>query len=127
MRCPPSITSRRSPGPSSIARVRAILIEAGITGFVPQVEIKDESFSARIDLAHPALSIALEADSFEFHGTRKALRRDCRRHVNLTIRGWRLLRFSWEDVMYDPEWVVEVVRAVVGGPAGHRTLVAAAA
>lgn len=106
--------------------LRAILIDAGITGFVPQVEVRDGAFSARIDLAHPGLSIAIEADSFEFHGTRKALRRDCRRHVNLTIRGWRLLRFSWEDVMYDPGWVVEAVRAVVGPAAHHNPLADAA-
>lgn len=99
--------------------LRAILIEAGISGFVPQVEIDDEGFVARIDLAHPTLRIAIEADSFEHHGTRRALVRDCRRHVNLTIRGWRLLRFSWEDVMYDPEWVVATVRTVVGGTPGH--------
>nr|WP_238355187.1 DUF559 domain-containing protein [Kribbella sandramycini] len=91
--------------------LRAILIEAGIDGFEPQVVVRDESFSGRIDLGHPGLRIALEADGFEFHGTRSALTRDCRRHVALTIRGWRLLRFSWEDVMFDRGWVVSAVRS----------------
>jgi very-short-patch-repair endonuclease len=90
--------------------LRAILLEAGIDGFVPQVVVQDDTFSARIDLAHPALLIALEADSFAHHGTRNALTRDCRRHANLTIRGWRLLRFSWEDVA-EPQAITTEPRA----------------
>ncbi|HET6741317.1 MAG TPA: DUF559 domain-containing protein, partial [Kribbella sp.] len=99
--------------------LRAILIEAGIIGFEPQVVVRDGGFYARLDLADAALMIALEADSFAHHGTRAALARDCRRHVNLTIRGWRLLRFSWEDVMFDPAWVVDTVRAAIAGSPGH--------
>jgi very-short-patch-repair endonuclease len=99
--------------------LRAILIEAGIDGFEPQVVVRDLAFSARIDLGHPELLIGLEADSFAHHGTRIALARDCRRHVNLTIRGWRLLRFSWEDVMFDAAWVVDAVRQAMAGSPGH--------
>ncbi|TDD28748.1 DUF559 domain-containing protein [Kribbella turkmenica] len=99
--------------------LRSLLIEARIEGFEPQVAVRDHGFSARVDLGHPELLIALEADSFAHHGTRIALTRDCRRHVNLTIRGWRLLRFSWEDVMFDPAWVVEVIRQAIAGSPGH--------
>jgi len=102
--------------------LRSILIEAGITGFEPQVVVRDGGFSARLDLGHAELMIALEADSFAFHGTRTALARDCRRHVGLTIRGWRLLRFSWEDVMFDREWVVEAIREAMAGSPGHHNV-----
>ncbi|GAA3082538.1 very-short-patch-repair endonuclease [Kribbella aluminosa] len=99
--------------------LRAILIEAGILGFEPQVVVRDGTFSSRIDLANPALMIAVEADGFAYHGTRAALARDCRRHVSLTVRGWRLLRFSWEDVMFDPEWVLQAIRDAIAGSPGH--------
>jgi very-short-patch-repair endonuclease len=56
--------------------------------------------------------LVLEADSFEFHGTRRALVRDCRRYVSLVVRGWTVLRFTWEDVVYEPASVIESVRAV---------------
>jgi very-short-patch-repair endonuclease len=102
--------------------VRAILIEAGIQGFEPQVVVRDGVFSARVDLGHRELLLALEADSFAFHGSRAALARDCRRHTNLTIRGWRVLRFSWEDVMFHPEWVVEAVRQAMAGSPGHHNV-----
>ncbi|MFI6829363.1 endonuclease domain-containing protein [Kribbella sp. NPDC050241] len=96
--------------------LRALLIQAGFDGFVPQLVVQDDEFSARFDLAHPGLRIGLEADGFEHHGTRRALVRDCRRHVNLAVRGWRILRFSWEDVMYDGEWVVGAVERASGHP-----------
>ncbi|MEV0801361.1 DUF559 domain-containing protein [Kribbella sp. NPDC050281] len=102
--------------------LRSILIEAGIDGFVPQVVVRDGTFSARIDLGHPGLLIALEADGFAYHSTRTALTRDCRRHVNLTLRGWRLLRFSWEDVMFDRGWVVEAIRQAMAVSPGHHNV-----
>ncbi|NEA37258.1 type IV toxin-antitoxin system AbiEi family antitoxin domain-containing protein [Streptomyces sp. SID13031] len=85
--------------------LRARVMEAGFTGFVPQYKIRDRSFYARVDLADPLLRIVLEADSFAHHGTRATLRRDCRRYVELAIRGWVLLRYSWEDVILDENWV----------------------
>ncbi|MFF0339517.1 DUF559 domain-containing protein [Kribbella sp. NPDC004875] len=102
--------------------LRAIVIEAGIPGFEPQVVVRDDTFSARIDLANPELRIAAETDGFAFHGTRAALARDCRRHVGLTLRGWRLLRFSWEDVMFDREWVADSLWDATAGSPGHHNL-----
>jgi very-short-patch-repair endonuclease len=58
----------------------------------------------------------LEADSFAFHASRSALRRDCRRYVNLAMRGWTLLRFSWEDVVLDEGWVARALAGVRGQP-----------
>jgi very-short-patch-repair endonuclease len=93
--------------------LRAVLIGAGLDGFVPQLLIADDEFTARVDLADPVRRLILEADSFEFHGTRRALVRDCRRYVSLVVRGWTVLRFTWEDVVYEPAWVIESVRAVL--------------
>jgi very-short-patch-repair endonuclease len=94
--------------------LRALLIERGIEGFVPQLLVQDAVFTARLDLGNPRLFLGLEADGFAYHGTRQALVRDCRRQVNLTVRGWRVLRFSWEDIMYDPDWVVATIEQAAG-------------
>lgn len=58
----------------------------------------------------------------EFHGHRKALHTDCGRYNALVLRGWTVLRFSWEHVMLDPDYVADVLRAVVGLQAGHAPL-----
>lgn len=96
--------------------LRALVIEHGLEGFVPQLRVQDSGFSARLDLGNPWLRLGVEADGFEYHGSRRALVKDCRRHVNLAIRDWRVLRFSWEDIMYDPDWVADAIDRAAGLP-----------
>jgi very-short-patch-repair endonuclease len=55
----------------------------------------------------------IEADSFEWHGKRSALASDCRRYNRFVVRGWLVLRFSWEDVMFHPDQVRDVLVAAV--------------
>lgn len=88
--------------------LRAIALDAGLD-FVPQLEVRGRGFFARVDLGDPERRIAAEADSFAWHGSRKALDRDCRRYDELVRRGWLVLRFSWEQVRYDPDWVAAVL------------------
>ena len=67
----------------------------------------------RPDLVDRHLRLVLEADSFEWHGDRKALRRDARRYDELVASGWLVLRFAWEDVMHDQDWVRRVLAETV--------------
>jgi len=60
-------------------------------------------------LADVRLRIVIEADSFAFHGVREQLRKDCWRYDELVSRGWVVLRFAWEQVMFAPEWVREIL------------------
>ena len=55
--------------------------------------------------------LAVEADGFEHHGTRRALRKDCRRHTELAVFGWSTLRFPFEDVMFQPAWTRWALRS----------------
>ena len=48
---------------------------------------------------------------FEHHGTRRGLRKDCRRHTEFAVFGWSSLRFSFEDVMYEQPWVRWALRS----------------
>lgn len=79
----------------------------------PQVVIREGGTRVRPDLVDVDLRIVLEADSFRWHGGRAALRRDARRYNWLTVNGWMVLRFAWEDVMTDPEGVERVLVAAV--------------
>lgn len=93
---------------------RAILIAAGITGFRPQVDIRYRGrWVARVDLADTGLRIIVECDGFETHGGRRAFVDDLIRHTTLVAAGWRTLRFTWEQVMFYPEWVLEMVQATI--------------
>jgi very-short-patch-repair endonuclease len=94
--------------------LRAIAIEVPGLEVEPQVRITGGlGLRARVDLADRRLRIVIEADSFEWHGDRSALRRDSRRYDLLVANGWVVLRFSWEDVMHDQDFVRSVIRAAV--------------
>jgi very-short-patch-repair endonuclease len=95
--------------------LRGVLIEAGITSFVPQFAIRTGARTVHADLADPLTGVALEADSFEFHGNRADFRRDCERYDELMAAGWTVLRLPWELVMFEPETVVRLVHATMTG------------
>ena len=98
--------------------LRAIALGVEGTTWDPQHRIRYDDFFAKVDLADDALGIVLEADSFEFHGERAALSRDCERYDELVSRGWLVLRFTWEQVMLRPAWVAAGHRAD-GAPASR--------
>ena len=101
--------------------LRAIAL--GVPGLTvrPQALLLEAPFPVRPDLVDEQLRLAIEAESFEWHGTRGALVKDCRRYTLLAIHGWWVIRFSWEDVMLDPSYVhaslSAKVAAVVDGQA----------
>ena len=72
---------------------------------VPQASVTDAAFFAWVDLAGLDHGIVVEADSYRHHATREGFERDCERYDELVVRGFLVLRFTWRQVMNDPEWV----------------------
>jgi very-short-patch-repair endonuclease len=100
--------------------LHAIATEVAGLHVRPQVAIREPHFLGRPDLVDPALRIVLEADSFEWHGGRSALSRDARRYDELTVRGWLVLRFSWDHVMHEADWVRSMLVAAVAERSDQR-------
>jgi very-short-patch-repair endonuclease len=93
--------------------LRAISLDVPGLVLVPQVEIRGTGRAVvRPDLVDESLRIVAEADSFEHHGSRRALAIDCARYDNLVAEGWTVLRFAWEQVMHRPDWVRGCLSAV---------------
>jgi hypothetical protein len=92
--------------------LRVLLVVAGVPSPCTQYWVSDgnERF-ARVDFCWPDQRLVVEADGFAFHSDREAYRRDRERMNRLERLGWRVLRFTWEDVMSRPEHVVGLVRA----------------
>jgi len=93
--------------------LRSLLIDEGIEGFEPQVVVDMGGIRARVDLGHRQARIVLEAEGYEFHGSPGAFAADCRRYDDLVTAGWLVLRFTYQQVIGDPSWVVETVRSAV--------------
>jgi hypothetical protein len=88
-------------------------------GVRPQVSLRRllasgrSTLLGRPDLVDERLRIVIEADSFEWHGRRPALVKDARRYNGFSADGWLVLRFAWEDVMFDEAYVRSVLEAAV--------------
>ena len=89
--------------------LRAIVIEMGAP-FVPQVWIGN---IGRADLADPERKVVLEADSFEFHADAAALNSDMERYNAFLCEGHVVVRFGWRHVMFEQDYVRQVVTAVL--------------
>jgi len=62
---------------------------------------------AEVDLAWPELRLCVEFDGWKRHGTREAFAGDRRRDRELVPLGWTVLRYTWDDVVGDQEFVVD--------------------
>lgn len=91
--------------------LRVLLHEAGLPSPRTQLLVVDGRHEvARVDFAWPQHRLVVEADGYAYHRDRAQYRHDRRRMNELERLGWRVLRFSWEDVVGRPGYVVGLVR-----------------
>lgn len=98
--------------------LRALCIEEGVD-VVPQQAVELTTGTVHPDLVCRVRRFVLEADSWSFHATRKAHKRDCVRYNLLTAHGWRVFRFTWEQVMHEQTYVRWVLRLITSDRVGQ--------
>lgn len=104
--------------------LRVLLTCAGLAPDEAQFVVRDGRVGlARVDFAYVRARLIVEADGFEFHRERADYRRDRRRANDFCRLDWSLLRFTWEDVRFDPDYVVEAVRHELAKPARRQRVV----
>lgn len=64
----------------------------------------------RFDLAYPDRLLAIEAHSYAWHGDRKPFDSDRARDNDVGLLGWKVLRFSWAQIRFRPDYVVDTIR-----------------
>ena len=96
---------------------RLLVVAAGLPRPQTQYSVvaADGRLLGRVDFAWPEQRLVVETDGYAFHADRASYRADRRRINALVLDGWRVLRFSWEDVLHDPDSVVASVRAALLG------------
>lgn len=67
-------------------------------------------------------SLIVELDSRTWHGKPVDIETDRRRDAILTGRGYRVVRFTYEQVLFQPEWVLDQVLALVRRDAHRRRI-----
>jgi very-short-patch-repair endonuclease len=91
----------------SVQRVRMAL--AGLDGFATQVVLRAEPV-LRVDFCFAAERLVVEVDGARWHPDPA---RDRRRDNDLAALGWRVLRFTWSEVVHDSAGVLAAVEAAL--------------
>jgi very-short-patch-repair endonuclease len=91
----------------------SLLSGAGFTGYVVNLPVRLGTTSARIDVAFPHARVAIEVDGRAFHSSPGRFQSDRTRQNRLVAAGWRVLRFTWEDLSQRPEMVLRRIAELV--------------
>lgn len=67
-------------------------------------------------------SLVIEIDSLEWHGSREQMLKDRVRDARLTALGYRIVRFTYEQIMFEPEHVMRTVLDLVRRRVHQRAL-----
>lgn len=67
-----------------------------------------------VDFVYAGRKLAIELDSYKFHGGLDPFDHD--REVNAVLQrlGWTLLRFTWRQLNDKPDWVFAEIRHALG-------------
>lgn len=92
--------------------MKRILKKISSHRFVPDHPVITELGRFRIDFAEPEILLAIECHSKKWHGGLERGQSDITRHRALTLMGWTILYYSWEDVTLQPRHVFTEVRTI---------------
>lgn len=81
---------------------------------VRQFEVTDRGrFVARVDFAYPWAKIAIEADSYKFHGGRNAWESGIDRRESIEALGWRVITVTYRQMESNMVGVAARIRAAL--------------
>lgn len=79
-----------------------------------QVEMNVGPRPGRVDFLYPGRNLVIEVDGRRWHSGRRPETRDRRRDHALVLGGNRVLRFTWEDVVNQPKYFLQIVGEALG-------------
>ena len=96
-------------------RMARLLRRAGFKGWVANFVVFTASGvpKAELDFAFPDLRLCIEVDGRAAHSGARAFDRDRRRQNDLSLDGWLVLRFTWSQIVNEPEWVSGQIRRAI--------------
>jgi hypothetical protein len=104
---PPDV---RPPESGLEARVNQILLRDGQRPLERQVDLGEENWTGRFDLADRPDNFVLEVQSDTYHGSVLDRRRDAERRAELEAAGWVVREAHAFDIWHRPKVVAELVR-----------------
>jgi very-short-patch-repair endonuclease/predicted transcriptional regulator of viral defense system len=94
-------------------RLTRLIARAGLPRPRLQVPLRHSGGTARVDMYYPHARLVIETDGHGSHATRRERQADAERDARLGAAGYRVLRFTYEDVVRRPEYVLGMIRTYV--------------
>jgi very-short-patch-repair endonuclease len=70
----------------------------------------------KVDVAFPNQKVVIEVDGWAFHSDHEDFVKDRRRQNTIVQLGWKVLRFTWLDLVEYPERVIAEIKLAIGWP-----------
>lgn len=80
--------------------------------FIPDHAVEVDHKRFKFDFAVPEVRLAVECHSQRWHGPSR-LNSDMARHRKLTLNGWTILYYTWDDITFRPHEVEAEIRAAL--------------
>ena len=90
-----------------------VLRQAGIEGWRANAPVDVGFAILKFDVVFAALRLIVEVDGFATHTKRDRFTSDRTRQNAIEVRGWRILRFTWDHVANQPDYVIASVRQMI--------------
>jgi very-short-patch-repair endonuclease len=88
----------------------ALIRDAGLQPPAVNTWITGDGWAYKADFLWRAERLVVETDSRAFHTSRRAFEHDRLRDQRLTLAGYTVVRFTWRQLIREPERVQGVVR-----------------
>lgn len=104
------------PPASELERLgRKVFHEGGLPTPEFEVQLGDDDLIGRVDCCWRAARIVVELDGGRYHDGLSARESDRARDNRLVAAGWRVLRFTWDDLTLRPVETVRTIRTALAG------------
>jgi very-short-patch-repair endonuclease len=93
--------------------LRLLMVLAGLPPPEVQIPVRHPDGMYYADLGYREHRLLIEADGRDHHSEWRKVGEDLVRQNALVAAGWRVLRFTWAQVLYQPEMVIAAIRAAL--------------
>jgi very-short-patch-repair endonuclease len=94
--------------------LRLLIILAGLPPPELQIPVRHPRGTYYADMGYHEKRLLIEADGRDHHSEWRKVGEDFVRQNALVAAGWRVLRFTWAQVLFQPEMVIAAIRAALG-------------
>ncbi len=98
------------------SELEELILELCDSHGIPRPNVNSVIEGRERDFCWPDAGLVVEADSYTWHRSPRALDDDRERDVALTLAGYRVLRFTWKQVTRRRDYVARALLAALGAP-----------